>query len=370
MKKILLISSEFPPGPGGIGRHAADLSLALNNKGFYVNVFSPVDYVNNSDLERSVRNLPERVKLYPLKRSGWKTHIKRIIVIFKELKRTKYEKIIVTGTFPLWLGLAIKIIYGSKQHVDFFVHGSEINPGNFIKRFITHLSLFKADKIWPVSNFTYSLLPKAIQKKKRVKVLPNGIHFGQWETYKDSCKISDWKGYPKLLTVGSVTPRKGQHRVIKALPEIIKSYPEVHYHIVGMPVNERQIRQLIETLKLAQHVTIHGVLKGRKELARAYQTADIFIMLSENQIGGDVEGFGIAILEANFFGKPAIGAIGCGIEDAIEGGINGEMVDGNDPLEIKTAIKEILDNYSSYSNSLKGRLNKYRWDTIIQEYLT
>ena len=33
--------------------------------------------------------------------------------------------------------------------------------------------------------------------------------------------------------------------------------------------------------------------------------SNIFIMLSNNLISGDVEGFGIAILEANYFGLPA-----------------------------------------------------------------
>ena len=40
------------------------------------------------------------------------------------------------------------------------------------------------------------------------------------------------QGSPILLTVGGVTPRKGQHRVIRALPEIIRSYPQACYHIV------------------------------------------------------------------------------------------------------------------------------------------
>jgi phosphatidyl-myo-inositol dimannoside synthase len=369
LKKILLISSEFPPGPGGIGRHAADLSLALNNKGFVVNVFSTIDYVDNSKINYFISQLPPGIQLFPLKRYGWKTYINRVIIIFRELKKTKYERIIVTGKFPLWVGGIIKFIYRSRQHVDFFVHGSEVNPGNVFIRLLTHWSLKKADIIWAVSGFTASLLPIPIRKKKDIEILPNGIHATQWEGYKDSLPYSHWKGYPKLLTVGNIMPRKGQQRVIKALPEIIKVFPRVHYHIVGLPTHEKTITALAETLDVDKHITIHGKLAGDVELASAYKTADIFMMLSENQSDGDVEGFGIAILEANYWGIPAIGAKGSGIEDAIKTGINGELTDGDNAIKISGAIKKILDNNAMYKSNLDGWIQKHNWNTIVEKFI-
>lgn len=38
-KKIIIISTEFPPGPGGIGSHAYSLTEALSNKGWEMDVF-------------------------------------------------------------------------------------------------------------------------------------------------------------------------------------------------------------------------------------------------------------------------------------------------------------------------------------------
>lgn len=369
MTKILLISSEFPPGPGGIGRHAFDLSLALNNKGFSINVFSTIDYVDNSKSNDFIRQLPPGIQLFPLKRCGWKTYFNRIKVIFCELGKAKYDRIIVTGKFPLWVGAFIKLIYGSRQHVDFFVHGSEVNPGNLFIQSLTHWSLKKADIIWAVSGFTLSLLPLSLRKKKDIEILPNGIHTTDWESYKGMLNYSTWKGYPKLLTVGNITLRKGQHRVIKALPEIIKIFPRVHYHIVGLPTNEKEISVLAETLGVDKHITIHGRLAGKSELARAYKTADIFMMLSENQPDGDVEGFGIAILEANYFKVPAVGAIGCGIEDAIRNGVNGELTDGNNASEITNAIKLILENNLAYKNNMDGWIQKHDWNTIVEKFI-
>ena len=43
-KKIIIISTEFPPGPGGIGSHAYSLTEALSNKGWEMDVFTCGDY--------------------------------------------------------------------------------------------------------------------------------------------------------------------------------------------------------------------------------------------------------------------------------------------------------------------------------------
>lgn len=369
MKAILLISSEFPPGPGGIGRHAADLSLALSNKGFLVNIFSTLDYVDNESIEDFISHLHPGIQLFPLKRRGWKTYIDRLNTIFKELNKNTYDRIIVTGMFPLWVGGLIKVVYGSSKHVDFFVHGSEVNPHNFLMRWLTHWSLKKANIIWAVSNFTSSLLPTSIQKKNIIEILPNGIHVKEWEPYKDSENYFHWAGYPKLLTVGNLSPRKGQHRVINALPEIIRIFPRVHYHMVGLAKNQTEIKILAEALGVSKHITIHGKLPGRAELARAYKSADLFLMLSENQKDGDVEGFGIAILEANYFGIPSIGAKGCGIEDAIATGINGELVDGNSASELAYVIKIILENNMKYKSNLTGWIQDHNWNTIVEKFI-
>ncbi len=369
MKNIRLISSEYPPGPGGIGRHAADLSLALVNKGYNVDVMTSLDYENKHRINQYIDTLPLKIELFPFKRMGWFTYVNRIRVVLKQVRTKSYERIIVTGMFPLWVGAIVKLIYNNKVHLDSFVHGSEVNPGNMVLRRLTHWSLKKADHIWAVSGFTASLIPDSIKNQKKITILPNGIHGLDWISYINSKPFSNWIGNPKLLTVGNVTPRKGQHRVIKALPALIKEFPNIHYHIVGLPTQEKEIRELAETLGVSKHITIHGRLADKEELAKAYKTADVFIMLSENQKDGDVEGFGIAILEANYFGLPAIGAKGCGIEDAIHSGVNGELVDGNNAQEIKNYLKKILNNKVEYTSQLGGWVEKHDWNMLVEKFI-
>lgn len=369
MKNILIISSEYPPGPGGVAKHAADLALALTKKGYSIDVLSPQDYTDPISAERYRQFLPADLNVFVLPRIGWNTHINRVILILKQLKNKKYDRIILTGIFPLWMGIIIRLVKGKKQPIDMFVHGSEIKLENQFKRSLTNLSLKQADYIWAVSSYSKYLLPPALQKQSNIQILPNGIHPLEWEGFNSGMPYIGWKGNPKLLTVGNLTNRKGQHRVVKALLDIIKVCPDAHYHMVGLPTNEKEIMDLARQLGVANHITIHGRLPGRLELASAYKTADVFIMLSENQADGDVEGFGIAILEANYFGLPAIGAKGCGIADAIIVGKTGELVDGNNSAEIVDAIKKIIQKKDSYSKYLPEWIQSHDWNNLVEKFI-
>ena len=46
--KILFISSEFPPGPGGIGNHASNIANELARRGYQIIINTKSDYVNQN----------------------------------------------------------------------------------------------------------------------------------------------------------------------------------------------------------------------------------------------------------------------------------------------------------------------------------
>ncbi len=48
--KLVLLSSELPPGPGGIGNHAYHLALELQRRGWQVTVVAPQDYAREEEI--------------------------------------------------------------------------------------------------------------------------------------------------------------------------------------------------------------------------------------------------------------------------------------------------------------------------------
>jgi phosphatidyl-myo-inositol dimannoside synthase len=365
--KILLVSSEFPPGPGGIGNHAYSLSKELARNSIHTFVVCDADYVRWEDVEAFDSKLPANLTIKRVIRAGFKTYIRRIRYSFQIIKREKINRVIVSGRFSLWCGAIMKVIKPSIKLVA-ILHGSEVNAGRFFIREFTNWAIGKADVRVPVSEFTFSLLPDTI-KQKPYRIIPNGIDCSEFCALDLNSKKISLAGNPSLLTVGNVTPRKGQHRVINALPNLIKRFPEVHYHIVGLPTTQDKLTDLADQLGVSGHITFHGRLKSRDDLADMYKSADCFVILSENQEDGDVEGFGIVILEANYFGMPAIGALGCGIEAAIRQEFNGMLVDGDDGDQITIALADIMNSHSNFSRDAKSWANQHDWYVVVKTYL-
>ena len=364
--KVLIISSEFPPGPGGIGQHAYSLAQALYKEGAEILVLTQGDYAWPEEVACFDSNQPFAIKRYP--RFGrLLTYLNRLLLTLSVIYRQGFQKIILTGKFSLWQGLMIKVVF-PKVRTLAVLHGTEVQLPNLITRRLTQLAIKKSDIIVPVSAFTRSLLPEDILlEHKCIRIIPNGTT--NWEEkpdHKDSNK--SLPGTPSLLTVGHVSPRKGQHRIIRALPLLKVSFPGIHYHIVGLPIQQAALESLARQLDVEKHITFHGRVPEHRDLAFFYQEADVLMLLSENQPDGDVEGFGIVALEANYFGKPVIGAKYCGIEDAVKPGISGYLVDGDDPEEILEALRNCLAHQQELDTTAREWASRFSWDTLGKEF--
>jgi len=252
---ILIIASEFPPGPGGIGQHAYLLAKAMHDKGCNVGVLSQADYASEEETAKFDQNQAFCIQRYP-RSAGFGTYLSRLRITFAVLKQKAVTNVILTGKFSLWQGLLINLFY---PHIIKLavLHGSEVNLSNRVLRWLTHRAIATADVIIPVSHFTRSLLPAWIVKgHERIQVIPNGIE--QTTARVNTSDSIELTGTPRLLTVGHVSPRKGQHRVIKAMPLLLQEWPELHYHIVGRPKNQVALELLAVRLGVMNHITFHG----------------------------------------------------------------------------------------------------------------
>ncbi|NNE16639.1 MAG: glycosyltransferase family 4 protein [Saprospiraceae bacterium] len=357
-EKILIITSEFPPQPGGIGNHAHNLALNLAKNDYLVSVIAD-EREADSEEQAFDAQLNFRVIRIKLKSLRFRMYINRIVVALREIKTA--EIVMASGKFPLWLVAFSSYFYN--RHYVAIIHGSEVNFRNPILKASINFALIRFGKVIAVSNFTKSLISKL--ELKSVVVIPNGFDASDW---KAPDQISELKGQPRLITVGNVTTRKGQLNVIQHLPYLLNDYPNIHYHCVGLPTEKEKFEAIARKLNVAEHVTFHGRVK-HQDLQQFLKASDIFVMLSSKTSSGDVEGFGIAILEANYLGIPAIGSIGCGIEDAIDDGGTGVLVDPLNAHQFKSAIETILKQMPTYSRNARDWAEKHTWDKVIFRYI-
>ena len=362
-KRILLVTSEFPPGPGGIGHHAWFLAKELvKRESVHIEVLCPKDYASDSEVLKFDDESP--FKIHRFRRIKGITYVLRIVKLSKLLLGNSYTHFIASGKFALWL-IWIQKFFAKKTTTLCILHGSEVNLSNNVLRLFTHSSISKFNTIISVSSFTQSLLPQWIlDNAERLHVIPNGLDKSDF-LFKNTIEL---KGEPAVLTVGHVSPRKGQHRLIKALPFLTKKFPQIHYHIVGRPINQEVLESLAVELGVESHITFHGSVKRHEDLWDFYRAADIFALLSENQSNGDVEGFGIVALEANACGIPVLGAKYCGVEEAVKHKESGYLVDGNSEDEIFEGIQFCLDNKVQLMKKSIVWAERHAWTEVSKDF--
>jgi len=360
-QQIVIVSSEFPPQPGGIGNHAYQLAKALSYKGYKVTVVTDERSDSGSAEKIFDKNLPFTVCRIRKRTPRMFMYVERFVSIFRALKSA--DKVIASGKFSLWV-VAFCTIF-RKRFSMAVIHGTEVNLPSGAFRNLVELSLKRFNVIVAVSNYTKQLISYLNLK---VSVIPNGITLDDWQ---DKVLISEENklfSYPKLITVGRVSERKGQMEVVKLLPELLKQFPKLHYHCIGINDEITSVMALAKHLGVEKHVSFHGVL-GNHILKNYLVQSDIFIMLSKPASNGDVEGFGIAILEANAMGVPAIGAFGSGVEEAIEVGQSGILIPLRDGEALTTAIRDILNNKEQYKQGAISWAEAHNWSIIIKQYI-
>jgi glycosyltransferase involved in cell wall biosynthesis len=170
-------------------------------------------------------------------------------------------------------------------------------------------------------------------------VIPNGVNFERYQ----QPGTPPLKGGPTVLAVGQVKPRKGYHILAQAMGAVRQAIPDVQAVFIG-DLSESSYVDTIKAQLERDGLTDTVHLLGRVPddvLFGWYHAADVFALPSLN-VGKQFEGFGLAYLEANAAGLPAIGTLNCGAEEAIRDGETGYLIPQNDVAATAEAIIRLL----------------------------
>lgn len=145
-----------------------------------------------------------------------------------------------------------------------------------------------------------------------------------------------------IVSVGRLVHRKGQDKLIEAMPQIITREPNAHLLLVGIGPYEDYLRELVHSLDLHDYVTFVGRVQYA-DLPKYISLGNIFAMPSRSRLAGlEVEGLGIVYLEASACGLPVVGGVSGGAPDALIEGVTGHAVNGLNHLEIAATIVALL----------------------------
>jgi len=149
--------------------------------------------------------------------------------------------------------------------------------------------------------------------------------------------VPDTIGRRSILCVGNLIPIKGQELLLRALRDVQQEFPDVTCDLIGDGPERSRLEQLAEELKIANFVRFLG-RKNRAEVAAAMARCTLFALPSR------YEGLGCVYLEAMAAGKAVIACTGQGIDEIVEHGRNGWLIEpGNFPA-LAAALAHLLGN--------------------------
>jgi phosphatidylinositol alpha-1,6-mannosyltransferase len=155
--------------------------------------------------------------------------------------------------------------------------------------------------------------------------------------------------------------RKGFDKVIEAMPRVLEKIPNLVYLVAGSGPNEETLKKKAEKLP---NVKFLGLVDDEKKWL-LLNLSDIFITVSKYR-KDDFEGFGIVFLEAALAGKPVIAGNTGGVDEAVEDGETGLLVDPDDNSAIADAIINLSTNpqlrYELGSKALKRAVEEFNWN--------
>ena len=253
----------------------------------------------------------------------------------------------------IWFGAAAPLALMAKRlrkagatNIVALTHGHEVWWAKIplFKGAITKISK-SVDSLTYLGEFTKdAMLPAIKDQSKLVKIAP-GIdidHFAPGAIEKDLIEKYKLQDRRVIVSVGRLVHRKGQDKLIEAMPQILKSFPDAVLLLVGEGPIKSMLDKSIRHHGLENNVIFTGRVQFA-DLPKYIQLGEIFAMPSRDRFFGlEVEGLGIVYLEASACGVPVIVGKSGGAPDAVLENKTGLIVDGTNPAEIADAVCKLL----------------------------
>ncbi len=208
-------------------------------------------------------------------------------------------------------------------------------------------------------------------KENKLIVIPNGVDITEFTKIPDAKFFDKYlvgkEDFKKVIFVGRLDVQKGVEYLIRAIPNVIKTYSKVHFFILGNGNLENMLKKLAKKLDILGNVTFLDMIPLEK-MCEFYSSADIFCLPSLH------EGFPLSIAETLSIGLVIVASAIEGIPEAIIENENGFLTAPKNYIQLsEKLIKALtLNNVklkNIQENNKKLARNKYSWENIVKEII-
>jgi glycosyltransferase involved in cell wall biosynthesis len=365
---IAIVTHEFPPKRGGAGVYCEEIAYASKSLGIDCEVWAP---------RNSIESELYKVRALPLKGSqDWICSWKLIKYLKKNAHKCKYLHLADPGALRAvmrfgWLLQDLPTLIVT-------IHGSELLRFTQIplEKHLLRQLLSKAKRIHVLSTYNANVLaelyPEIRSKILTIpgaparKIIPQKTDKKNQRTPKGSSPFT-------LLCVGRIHPRKGQLELLQAIAKLtVETKQKLICKIVGPVVNKSYYKTLKEVSDTCGCLVKFTGDQSDEELKRHYKEADIFALTSMPH-PKSVEGFGFVYLEASAHGLPIIAHKTGGVEDAVQDGVTGFLIEPENITELTKKIDLLINDEEMISKiGINGEMwaIQHNWSKVVNALYT
>lgn len=363
--RICIISREYPPetGWGGIATFANHLAHGLVENGHEVEVISLAKqkayeivqdgitihrvehYFKANDLCMVMRAMPYSRYVLNTSPAMWQK--------FLELHNEKpfdvvdAPELLAEGFFQAISKVAPLVVRLYTPHSKFIAERLHNVSPSFDHQFVAMVeraAMLFADAITsPSQDLAEYVAADLNYPLDQITLVANPID--PKEFCPDGTRAIDAPKQLKILFVGRLEERKGINYLVQAIPEVVKSVPQVHFYIIGDDTNNAAgqtsvlagLKQFIDQSNCQAHVTFINRVP-LVDLPAYYRSADVCVVPSV------YDNSPYTCLEAMSCGKPVIGTTAGGTKEYLVDRESGILVEPKKPDAIAQAIISLLQN--------------------------
>jgi glycosyltransferase involved in cell wall biosynthesis len=383
--QIAQLSTRYPPGPGGVERHVAEISRRLVARGHGVTVLTS-DLYQEFPWKRLGADVPRRESRYGI-------DIRRVPVwtlpgelhypFFRGLGRELAEAhpdiahVHTYGTNHAAVTrryhrrARIPYVISAHYHPIWSIHGGWLRHRlrGFYDRILAASIVAEASTLIVQTHEEERLVRENGFPLPRVEIIPPGYTpLAEPRTEPDAFARQLGLDGPFALFVGRLASNKGLLPLVEAFRTLAKHDPTAQLVIVGEDGGEKgSVERAIEHAGLQNRVHLTGFLADERLLASAFREARVFVLPSE------YESFGLVLLEALAQGTPVIASKVGGIPEFVEDRRAGLLVP---PMEVAPLAEALVDLWDD--ESMRRRLGefgrtqvvpRYTWDRVVDRLL-
>lgn len=367
--RLLFVSHSFPPAGrplsnvGGMQRVATELHAALRRQ--------PGLTLESLVLRASWDTTHLKTPPF-LARAAWQ--------IRRMARAGAIDAVLFSSMVTASLAVPLRrVLAAARVRTAAIVHGRDVTlPVRPYQRFVPRV--FDAlDAVLPVSRATGAACLERGLAAEKLHVVPNGIDLNRFAPLNDPATMRRSlleavggdlpEGALLLCSVGRQVERKGFAWFVDQVMPLLPA--DVHYWLAGDGPEAGAIEAAIDRRGLQERVRLLGRV-SEAALEQLYRGADLFVM-PNIPVPGDMEGFGVVMLEAGLGGLPVIAARLEGIQDVVAEGKNGHLVESGDAWGFSEAIMAYYDDREALQEASERAAayvrDTFSWQAVARRYV-